>query len=144
MLIGEFVHTLDPKKRLSLPSKFRKELGKRLVITRGLEKSLFVYSKEEWEKIASRLSQLGMGSAGSRGFSRFMFAGAVEVEVDSVGRILIPDFLKSFAGLTGKVVLAGVESRVEIWNEGAWKRYKTKIEKEADKLAEKLGDIGAI
>ncbi|MBP9771613.1 MAG: division/cell wall cluster transcriptional repressor MraZ [Candidatus Pacebacteria bacterium] len=144
MLIGEFKHSLDDKKRLSLPSKFRTELGKKLVVTRGLEKCLFVYSQKEWKSISERLSDLGMGQAKTRGFARFMLAGAVEVDVDSAGRILVPDFLKSFAGLTASVVLAGVARRVEIWNEKAWSDYKRRIEKEADTLAENLGEIGAI
>jgi len=144
MLIGEYIHTLDPKKRLSLPAKFRKELGRKLVITRGLEHSLFVYSHKEWERIASKLSELGMGAAGTRGFNRFMLAGAVEVDVDSVGRVLIPDFLKRFAKLSSRVVLAGVGNRIEIWSEKAWTSYKETIEDQADTLAEKLGDIGAL
>ena len=144
MLIGEYTHTLDSKKRLSLPVKFRKELGKRLVITRGLEKSLFVYSQKEWEKISVRLAELGMGNSSTRGFNRFMLAGATEVDIDSVGRVLVPDFLKEFAGLKGKVILAGVGNRVEVWDEKAWTAYKKQIEREADSLAEKLGDVGAI
>lgn len=144
MLIGEYTHKIDTKKRLSLPIKFRKELGKKLVITRGLEGCLFVYSHKEWQTISKRIAELGMGQAGSRGFSRFMLAGAVEVDVDSIGRILVPDFLKDFAKLKSAVVLAGVHSRVEIWNDKAWDAYKDRIEKEADRLAENLGEIGAL
>ncbi len=144
MLIGEYTHTVDDKNRVSLPVKFRSELGKKLVVTRGLEKCLFVYSQKEWEKISSRLSELGMGQANTRGFSRFMLAGAVEAEVDGAGRVLLPDFLKEFANLKNKVIVTGVHSRVEIWNEKAWDDYKRRIEKEADSLAEHLGDIGAI
>lgn len=144
MLIGEYTHTVDDKKRISLPAKFRSELGKKLVITRGLEGCLFVYSQKEWEKISARLSELGMGQASTRGFTRFMLAGAVDIEVDSAGRMLIPDFLKDFAKLSGKVILAGVGSRVEIWDNTVWDEYRKKIEKEADMLAENLGEIGAI
>lgn len=144
MLIGEYQHTIDDKKRLSLPSKFRKELGKKLVVTRGLEGCLFVYSQKEWASISDRVAELGMGQAATRGFARFFIAGAVEVDVDSAGRILIPDFLKEFAHLAGSVVLAGVQTRVEIWNDKAWGAYKRRIESEADALAENLGEIGAI
>lgn len=144
MLIGEYQHTLDDKKRLSLPAKFRQQLGKRLVVTRGLEGCLFVYSQKEWGAISERLAQLGMGQASTRGFARFMLAGAVEVDVDSAGRILVPDFLKTFARLSDRIVLAGVQTRVEIWNEKSWTEYKRRIEKEADVLAENLGEIGAI
>lgn len=144
MLIGEYIHTIDDKNRVSLPAKFRKELGKAVVITRGLDNCLFLYSQSEWTKIAEKLGTLGLGQSDSRGFNRFLLAGAVEADVDSIGRILIPDFLKSFAELGEKVVFAGVHSRLELWNEKRWSDYKRVIEKQADSLAEKLGDIGAI
>lgn len=144
MLIGEFTHILDTKKRLSLPSKFRKQFGKKVVVTKGLDNCLFVYSLKEWEKISERLSELSIGQSDTRGFNRFMLAGAVEVDVDSVGRILIPDFLKDFAHLTNKVVLAGIHNRIELWNEKAWSLYKKRIEKQADQLAEKLGELGVL
>jgi MraZ protein len=144
MLIGEYSHTLDSKKRLSLPAKFRKEIGKKVVITRGLDACLFMYPEKQWEKIAAKLAELPMGQSDTRALSRFMLSGAVESEVDGAGRILIPDFLKEFAGLKGKVILAGVHERVEIWNEKQWDEYKRRIEKNADSVAQKLGDIGVI
>ena len=144
MLIGEYKHTLDTKKRLSLPSKWRRELGKRLVVTRGLDNCLFVYPLGEWRKITAKIDQLPLGQADTRSFNRFFLSGAVEVEVDSVGRILVPDFLKEFAVLDSKVVLAGIHNRVEIWDEKKWESYKRTIEKQADTLAEKLGDIGVL
>ncbi len=144
MLIGEYKHSLDPKKRLSLPSKWRKELGKKLVITRGLDNCLFVYPLKEWQKITEKIGQLPLGQADTRGFNRFFLSGAVEVEVDSVGRILVPDFLKEFAHLATSVVLAGIHDRVEIWDEKQWTDYKKSIEQNADSLAEKLGEIGVL
>ena len=144
MLIGEYKHTLDPKKRLSLPSKWRKELGTSLVVTRGLDNCLFVYPLLEWEKITEKIGQLPLGQADTRSFNRFFLSGAVEVEVDSVGRILVPDFLKDFATLSTNVVLAGIHNRIEIWDEEKWTEYKRRIELEADSLAEKLGEIGVL
>ena len=142
--MGEYAHILDPKKRLSLPSKFRKELGRKVVVTRGLDNCLFVYSGAEWKKVSERLGELSIGQSDTRGFNRFMLSGAVEVEVDSVGRILIPDFLKEFADLRNKVIVAGIHNRVEIWNEKAWIEYKRRIERQADQMAEKLGEIGVV
>lgn len=142
MLLGEYTHTLDPKKRLSLPSKFRKEMGKTVVLTHGLDKCLFLYSAKQWEKIARKLSELSIGQSNTRGFNRFMLAGAVELEVDSLGRILVPDFLKDFAELKSKVVITGVHDRAEIWDDGLWSDYKKKIGSEADALAQKLGELG--
>jgi MraZ protein len=144
MLIGEYKHTLDIKKRLSMPSKWRKELGTELVVTRGLDNCLFVYPQTQWQQITQKVSQLPLGQADTRSFNRFFLSGAVEVEVDSVGRILVPDFLKEFAGLDTKVVLAGIYDRVEIWAENKWEEYKSRIEGQADQLAEKLGEIGVL
>ena len=142
MFIGEYTHSVDTKKRISLPSKFRKELGKKVVVTNGLDNCLLVYSLKAWEDIAKKLGSLPMGQRDTRGFGRFMLAGAVEVPVDSIGRILIPDFLRDFADLKTKVVFAGVYDRIEIWNDKKWSEYKRQIENQADNMAEKLGEIG--
>lgn len=144
MLIGEYTHTLDPKKRLALPSKFRKELGKKVVVTRGLDNCLFVYPMKTWQKVSEKIAELPMGQADTRGFGRFMLAGAVETDIDSIGRVLVPDFLKDFAGLETLVSVIGVHDRVELWDEKVWKGYKGRIEKQADALAEKLGEIGVL
>ena len=144
MLIGEYLHTLDSKKRLSLPAKFRKEVGKKVVITRGLDSFLFMFPEKAWNNIAQKLSNLPFGQSDTRGMSRFLLAGAVETEVDGAGRILVPDFLKDFADLRSRVVLAGVSDRIEIWNEKTWEEYKRRIEKGADQMAEKMGDLGIL
>jgi len=142
MLLGEYTHTLDPKKRLSLPSKFRKEMGKKVILARGFDKCLYLYTQKGWEKNAQKLAELSKGSAESRAFERMQFSGAVEAEVDSLGRILIPDFLKDFAGLQTKVVVTGVNDRAEIWDEEKWMEYKSRMVEQNDSLAEKLGEKG--
>lgn len=144
MLVGEFTHTLDEKKRVSLPARFRSELGKSIVITRGLDGCLFIYSTSEWKKFVAKLSELSMGSSDSRAFNRFIVGGAVETDIDSSGRILVPDYLKEFAKLGEKIILAGVSNRVEVWNEDAWKSYSDQLVGKADLLAEKLGEVGMI
>ncbi len=144
MLIGEYLHTLDNKKRLSLPAKFRKEVGDKVVLTRGLDACLFMFPENTWKRIADKLVNLPFGQADTRGLSRFLLSGAVESEVDSAGRILVPDYLKDFAGLQSKVVLAGVSDRIEVWNETTWNEYKHHIEKGADQMAEKLGELGIL
>ncbi len=144
MLIGEYQHTLDPKKRLSLPAKFRSEVGPKVVVTRGLDQCLFLFSQSSWAQIAAKLESLPMGQTDTRGIARFILAGAVEIEVDSAGRILIPDFLKEFAGLGVEVVLTGVADRVEIWNKKTWSTYKARIEKGAEAMAQTLGDVGIL
>jgi MraZ protein len=144
MLIGEYKHTLDDKKRISFPSKFRKEVGKKVIVTRGLDNCLFIYNPKEWQLITEKLGNLGMGQADTRGFNRFMLAGASEVSVDSVGRILIPEHLRDFANIENRVVFTGVYNRIEVWDEKTWEEYKSQVVKNADQMAEKLGDIGAL
>lgn len=138
MFIGEYRHTFDAKNRISLPAKFRKELGGSVIVTRGLDRCLFVYPKTAWKKEAAKLAEHSTGSAAGRGLSRLMLAGANEADVDSAGRILVPDYLKSFAALSLKSVIAGVNERVEIWDEQAWDAYTKTIERDADALAESL------
>ncbi len=144
MLIGEYTHLLDSKKRISLPSKLRKELGQKVVVTHGLDNCLFLYSQKEWKEISAKLAELGMAQADSRGFSRFILSGAVELDIDSAGRILIPDHLREFAALEERVVFAGVYNRIEVWDESKWREYKKRIEQQADMMAEKLGETGML
>ena len=142
MLIGEYQHTLDAKKRLAVPAKLRTELGDRAVRTRGLDNCLFLYPLQEWQKLTEKLGQLPMGQGNTRSFLRLMLAGAVEVELDQLGRILVPDYLKNYANLKQRVVIAGVYNRLEIWDEALWESYKTEVEKNTDMIAEKLGELG--
>jgi MraZ protein len=142
MLIGEHTHNLDAKKRLAIPAKFRKELGEGAVLTRGLDACLFVFPLQQWHQLAEKLANLPMGQQDSRSFGRLLLSGAVEVEFDTLGRVLIPEYLKQYAGLARSVVVAGVYNRLEIWNEEKWKAYKSNLEKNSDNIAEKLGELG--
>ncbi len=146
MLIGEYIHTIDEKNRVSLPVKFRKEMGKKIIITPGLDSCLFIFTIKEWTKISKRLSDsdsdLSFLKADQRSFNRFMFGRAAEIEVDSIGRILIPDFLKEKIGLKNSAAIIGVEDRVEVWSEKVWSQQKEIVEKQAEQLAEKLGNDG--
>lgn len=142
MFLGEYSHTLDTKKRLAIPAKLRKGLGEQAILTRGLDNCLFLYPAEEWQKLTEKLGQLPTGKADTRSFLRLILGGAVEVELDQLGRVLIPEYLKRYAGLTQRVVIAGVYNRLEIWDEERWTRYKEEIEKNTDMIAEKLGELG--
>ncbi|MEI8328338.1 MAG: division/cell wall cluster transcriptional repressor MraZ [Candidatus Taylorbacteria bacterium] len=144
MIIGEFRHTIDDKNRLSLPAKFRKEMGKTVVITPGLDSCLFIFTMKEWEKISGRLSagDSSMLQADNRGFNRYLLGGAVEVEVDAVGRMLLPEYIRKRAKLQAKVVFIGVGDRAELWDESVWDTYRAEVESRADTLAEKLGQAG--
>jgi MraZ protein len=129
---------------MSLPVKFRKEMGKSVVVAPGLDNCLSIFTTKEWEKISSKLSDSSMLATDNRSFSRFMFGQAVMTDVDANGRILIPENLKSRSGLGAKVIVIGVQNRAEIWNEKAWNDYKKKVETQADALADKLGQVGVL
>ena len=139
---GEYQYSIDEKKRLAVPPKFRQVLGKKAVITRGLDQCLFLYPAREWRGLAKKLSQLPLSQADARGFARLMLTGAMEVSFDDLGRILIPDYLKEYALLKKKVVVAGVYNRVEIWDDSKWRDYKFKTEKEVGDIAERLRELG--
>lgn len=144
MLIGEYKHSIDAKKRLSVPVKFRKEIGERAVLTKGLDNCLFLFPQREWEQLAEKLGRLPFGQQDNRGFARLLLSGASEVEFDQLGRILVPDFLRNYAFLKKSVIIAGLFNRLEIWDEERWKAYKDNLEKNSDRIAEKLGELGVI
>ncbi len=142
MFIGEYAHNLDEKGRLAIPVKFRRDLSKGAVVTRGLDNCLFLYTKTEWEKLAEKLSVLPISQSNSRAFSRLMLAGAMEVEIDKQGRVVLPEYLREFAGLKKNIVLAGLYNRAEIWDEEKWKTYKTQTETNSNEIAEKMAELG--
>lgn len=142
MFIGEYKHNLDAKGRMAIPAKFRTILESGAVVTRGLDNCLFLYSKEAWEKIAKKLADLPVSQAKARSFSRLMLAGAMEVDFDNQGRITLPEYLRSFASLDKKTIIAGLYDRLEIWDEEAWNKYKTGAESESTEIAEALGELG--
>jgi len=125
-----------------VPAKFRVALKTGAVVTRGLDNCLFLYTKEEWEKLAEKLASLPIGQANTRAFARLMLAGAMDVSLDKQGRIILPDYLRKFAGMDKKTVIAGLYNRLEIWDEKKWEKYKAGTEKASEKIAEKLGELG--
>ncbi len=143
MFLGEYLHTFDAKNRISIPSKFRKDLCRVVVVTHGLDHCLYLYSRKAWEKEAKTYASEVIGIATRRGLARLFLAGSFEVEVDKTGRVLIPENLKAFASLSEKAVIAGVADRVEIWEEEAWKAYIAAIERDADAYVETLGAADA-
>jgi MraZ protein len=142
MFIGQYGHTLDEKGRLSVPVKFRAALAEGLVVTRGLDRSLFLYPKTEWERLAQKLAALPLGASDTRAFARLMLAGAMEADVDGSGRVTIPSYLREYANLTKDVVITGLYDRLEIWDAETWKTYCAKTEAEGNDIAERLGDRG--
>jgi MraZ protein len=142
MLIGEYKHTIDSKKRLAIPAKFREALGGKAVITRGLENCLVVYTLKEWEKMAKKIEELPTARADARDYARMIFSGACDVELDKLGRILIPDYLKNYASLKKNVTLIGMSNKIEVWDETQWQEHRKKIEDGAGDNAEGLKELG--
>ena len=141
MLIGEFNHTLDNKGRVIVPSRFREELQDRIIITRGLENSLFVYSLEEWGFMEKKLKAMPLAKAEARAFIRIFFSGASDVEIDKQGRILIPQLLREHAALDKEIVFIGVSNRAEIWSRDNWREYSNKLSQSYEQIAGELIDF---
>ncbi|OGY85343.1 MAG: cell division/cell wall cluster transcriptional repressor MraZ [Candidatus Kerfeldbacteria bacterium RIFCSPHIGHO2_12_FULL_48_17] len=142
MFIGEYAHNIDEKGRLAVPAKFRAELKKGAVVTRGLDNCLFLYTQGEWKKLAGKLAALPISQAKSRAFARLMLAGAMDVDVDKQGRVIVPEYLRTYAGVHKKVVITGLYNRLEIWDETKWNTYKAITEKDSTEIAETLGELG--
>lgn len=142
MFIGEYQHSIDTKGRVAVPSRFRNSLKGGLVVTRGLDNCLFLYTKTEWQKLADKLVNLPISQKNTRAFARLMLAGAMDVKLDSQGRIMIPEYLRSFAKFSKKLVIAGLYNRLEIWDEEEWNKYKGATEENSGDIAEQLGELG--
>lgn len=142
MFIGEYSHSLDDKGRIAIPVKFRAAVKKGAVVTRGLDSCLFLYTKEEWNKLAEKLAALPISQANSRAFARLMLAGAMDVEIDKQGRVVLPEYLRTFANLKKDVVIAGLYNRLELWDSEVWSRYKGQTEAESGTIAERMAELG--
>jgi MraZ protein len=142
MILGEHRHNIDEKGRMAIPAKFRAHLSGGAIVTRGLDSCLFIFSATEWEKLVQKITALPLAQANSRAFTRLMLAGATDVEPDAQGRVLIPDYLREYAGLKKQVVVTGLYNRIEVWDEAGWNEYKEKTEAESDEIAEQLGELG--
>lgn len=142
MFIGEYQHNLDEKGRVAVPTKFRAQLKEGAVVTKGLDACLFLYPKAEWTKLATKLAALPIAQANTRAFSRLMLAGAMEVDFDAQGRAVLPEYLRQYAGLSKAVVIAGLYNRIELWDAGAWERYRQGTEGRSGDIAEALGTLG--
>lgn len=142
MFIGEYQHSLDSKNRITMPSKFREELGDSFVMTKGMDDCLFIYSMNEWKVVEDKLKSLPMTSKDARAFVRFFFAGASECEIDRQGRVLIPTNLKEYAKIEKDTVVIGVSTRIEIWSLDEWNRFNNDANISYEDVAEKMAQLG--
>jgi MraZ protein len=147
MLMGEFHHNIDEKNRLVIPSKFRSELGEEFIVTRGLDKCLFVYSMKEWNKLVNKLNTLPFTQKNARNFTRFFLSGAINAEFDRSGRISITSPLIEYADITKECVIIGASDRIEIWSKESWDNFLKENEDSFSDIAENLfssGDYNAL
>ena len=142
MFIGEYLHNLDTKSRLTIPAKFRVLLGNAPVLTKGLDNCLFLFPQEEWVKMVNRLKELPIGKADVRAFTRFFLSAAAEAELDKQGRINLPSNLKLHAGIEKEAMVVGVSNRIEIWEPAAWQKYMDSFSSSITEIAENLVDLG--
>jgi len=140
MLLGEHDHSLDEKKRLTLPSRLREQLGERVVVTRGLDGCLNVWAADEWRKHGERVGSLDPFSSEARTMQRFFFASAVDVELDKQGRIVIPAGLLETAGIGREVTVTGIYDHLEIWDRATWRAQRQTVEGSAEDVAERLAN----
>ena len=142
MFIGEYQHSLDDKGRVSVPVKFRADLANGCVLTRGLDGCLWLYSIDEWQKLADSVSALPITSKNARSFGRFILSGAMDLKIDRAGRINLPKYLADYAGMKTKIVITGMYNRLELWAENKWKEFESKMEENSEEVAEQLTALG--
>jgi MraZ protein len=140
MFLGEFTHSIDDKGRLTIPAKFRGELAAGLVVTRGFDQNLVVYTMAGWEELAAKIAARPVADAEMRAFRRRVFSGAIDLEPDRQGRILLPDYLREFAGIANEVVIAGMFDYLELWSSEAWVTVRQSVENSSD--AGRWADLG--
>jgi MraZ protein len=142
MFLGEFTHSVDGKGRLAIPAKFRLRLGEGAIVTRGLDGCLVIYPAQEWQEFAEKLDKLPGTQPDVRNYKRFIFSGATECDFDRQGRVLIPGFLREYAGLEDTAAVIGQYSKVEIWSQARWEERRPKEEQDGEHIAERLSGIG--
>lgn len=141
MFMGEYHHNLDNKGRLIIPAKFRNQIGKLIVFTRGMEGCIFGYPISEWQKIEAKLAQLPLTKKNARNFMRIFYSGAMETEFDKQGRVNFSTTLKEYAGLEQECVIIGVSNRIEVWSAERWQKFSEQASEDYDDIAENLDDI---
>ncbi len=141
MFIGEYTHSVDDKGRVSVPAKFRQDLVAGVVVTRGFDGCLFLYPRAQWDEKAAVWAKLPITQKKNRAFARLLLAGAWDAVLDAQGRVILPEYLRRFAGITKQVTVAGLYNRIEIWDEDAWQEYKAKTEADSDNIAEAMDSL---
>jgi len=142
MFIGEYNHTIDAKGRMAVPIKMRGQLSDGAVVTRGVDTCLFIYPKTEWDTLATKLANLPLTDTKARAFVRLMLSGAMDVEFDKQGRILLPAYLRSYASLKKEAVIVGLYNRLEVWDDKNWQEFKDKTAENEKDITDHLSTLG--
>jgi MraZ protein len=142
LFLGEFEHAIDDRSRLAIPARFRPALDDGLVITRGLDRCLVIYDSDSWRTMAERVRTLNPWQGDARRMQRHFFSGAVPAQPDKLGRVVIPQFLRTYAQLDGDVVVVGLFDRIEVWARGEWQKERSQAERDSAELAEHLAAPG--
>jgi MraZ protein len=144
MFFNEFEHTIDDKGRLTIPSKYREALDHGLVITRGLDRCLYIFPLEEWERLSLKIRELPMTDLDSRAFVRFLFAKASDCIPDRQGRVIIPPGLRVYAGLNDNVIVAGAHNHLEVWDSQTYQTLDAKVESDPQSLSQRINALGIL
>jgi MraZ protein len=138
MFLGRFEHSVDNKGRVAVPARFRGELAGELIITRGNDRCLYLFTQDAWEPLAAKLNALPTGDADARNLRRAVFSAAEPVELDRQGRIMIPDHLRQYSNINGNVSIIGLGTYIEIWDQQSWQEIDDRIEENVDVISSHL------
>lgn len=141
MFLGRHAHNLDDKGRLAIPSRFRATLRDGVVLTRGIDRCIAAYPREGWDVLATRINGLSMTDQHARQFRRMVFAEAVDVKLDSQGRVLVPAGLREYAEIDRETVIIGVHASIEIWSPERWRVADAALAEEGDEIASRLAEM---
>ncbi|MBA2278460.1 MAG: division/cell wall cluster transcriptional repressor MraZ [Chloroflexia bacterium] len=141
MFLGRYSHNLDAKGRLAVPARFRETLADGVVLTRGIDRCLTLYPMSTWQPLAERVSALPLSDPNARNFRRMVFAEAVDLELDSQGRILVPPELRRYAGLEREAIVVGVNTSIEVWSPAQWQAVSDEVERNGEQIAQSLADL---
>ncbi|MGN0710904.1 MAG: division/cell wall cluster transcriptional repressor MraZ [Anaerovoracaceae bacterium] len=142
MLMGKYQNSIDAKGRMIVPAKYREELGYRCVLTRGIDKCLYIYPMPQWEKFMEKLSKLPTADPNARAFVRHFYANAVECDIDKQGRMGIPQELRDYAGIEKELVTVGILDKIEIWSKNEWHDAEELTEMSPNDVAAKMAEYG--
>ncbi len=138
MFLGRFEHSVDNKGRVAVPARFRDKLSGELIITRGNDRCLYLFTEDAWEPLAEKLNALPTGDIEARNLRRAIFSAAEPVELDKQGRVMLPDHLRQYAAISTNVAIIGVGNYIEIWDQAAWQSLDSNIEQNVDVISSHL------